>query len=703
MTSVAACVAFWVAMSSYAAFLDASENAAKRHQGIGRLHRNVPASLDSNLDHGDRIVTKLTSEIGVERTAELLQSLAKKANGSQPSGEHGVVDLDSDDDDAEVAKVPYGFWKRFCEDDLNLLYTARKRKQFSRALQFVATRQYGGCQTRQASRGMRKGSSYRNSAGSQNSTKAVGLGFALLQYFVDVVQNLSCRADSLMLLTKARELRRELLYDESGRWEASSLPKLIGNAGAKWFQRWRRKYGIAKKVTGMKLKVSWRKIKKRVQVLLSNEFKIREWWRMCFPDKPMRWLSLDQKPSWWNNAGLTGTWAKKGGSQPSVTENFAHTRTRYSILTAVPHGWDMRDHVCPTAENVPLIAMLFKGKPNGKIIKKLKRNPLLKPWVKMQVQEEGSYRSVDMVEALDWMLPVARSLDESIIVLLDWFSGHLTDEVREVIERKGHVLLHHGGGTTPFTQINDTHLHSLLSRLLIQLENMIAVERRKRRLAMGIKKTPSAKREDIVELVQAAWVGIDHKGLAEKGYKQTGPTLPMTGPVKPEEVYKDLLKVIEAIDPTSTPTEVSLTKIREDSINFVRQGAENQWWTKWEDYHLLIEGHDSEDEPAAEGLEAFGAEPHDDAEKDEDSEEDDEEGAAADGGADDGSKPSPDSDDGVSDDERTTVKLLLKIRTMMRMMVMVVVGLKAFRRCLLLKQHCLVPKFLVARSLVPKC
>ena len=68
------------------------------------------------------------------------------------------------------------------------------------------------------------------------------------------------------------------------------------------------------------------------------------------------------------------------------------------------------------------------------------------------------------------MLPVAHSPDESIIVLLDWFSGHLTHEVREIIERKGHV-------------------------------------------SMGIKKTPSAKREDIVELVQVAWVGIDHKGL----------------------------------------------------------------------------------------------------------------------------------------------------------------------------------------------
>ena len=66
--------------------------------------------------------------------------------------------------------------------------------------------------------------------------------------------------------------------------------------------------------------------------------------------------------------------------------------------------------------------------------------------------------SSGMVEALDWVLPMAHSTEESSIVMLDWFSGHLTDEVAELIRSKGHVLLFHGGGTTPFTQINDTHL-----------------------------------------------------------------------------------------------------------------------------------------------------------------------------------------------------------------------------------------------------
>ena len=111
-------------------------------------------------------------------------------------------------------------------------------------------------QTRMALRGHRRGLSHRSNGGAENAAKAVGLGFALLQYFVDVVQRLCCRADSMLLMKKARELRAELLHDTSDRWTDSNLPRLVGNAGHAWFKRWRQKYGIVKKVTGMKLKVA---------------------------------------------------------------------------------------------------------------------------------------------------------------------------------------------------------------------------------------------------------------------------------------------------------------------------------------------------------------------------------------------------------------------------------------------------------------
>ena len=114
------------------------------------------------------------------------------------------------------------------------------------------------------------------------------------------------------------------------------LPRLIGNAGHQWFRRWRRRFGIVRKVCGMKLQVPWIKVKRRVAVLLGNIFRLRKFWELCHPGVPMRFLSVDQKPSWWNNAGHTGTFAKKGGSQPRVRENFQKTRERYTILTSVP-------------------------------------------------------------------------------------------------------------------------------------------------------------------------------------------------------------------------------------------------------------------------------------------------------------------------------------------------------------------------------
>ena len=127
----------------------------------------------------------------------------------------------------------------------------------------------------------------------------------------------------------------------------------------------------------------------------------------------------------------------------------------------------------------------------------------------------------------------------------------------------------------------------------------------------------------------------------------------MTGPVKSSEVFKDLLNVLEAIDPTSTATEVNMTKMREDSIKYVRDGAEKEWWTTWDDVELLIEEHDTDEEGAEEGMEAFSAEAYDDAGEDEDAEGDggEEDSSDSEGGEDDGSQPSPDAEVINSDDE----------------------------------------------------
>ena len=174
---------------------------------------------------------------------------------------------------------------------------------------------------------------------------------------------------------------------------------------------------------------------------MRNMFGLRAFWHLLFPNRMMRWLSADQKPSWFNNAGHTGAYTKKG-SQPTVRENFSATRQRYTILTSVP-SWGHTD-----PDNPPKVAVLFTGKLDGRIVKGIEEEFQCPSWMKLQVQENGSYRSEDVVKALDWILPSATCPEDSIVVVLDWFSGHRTDEVEELLRRKGHVLLFHGRDDT---------------------------------------------------------------------------------------------------------------------------------------------------------------------------------------------------------------------------------------------------------------
>ena len=355
-----------------------------------RKHRNEKVPVEASIQTGERIVAFMESKYGAEKTQILLEDVERRANGSQPIL---VCDADGDDNHARAAGgLPHGFWKMFCLEEMQVAYTNQSRCKYGRALRYYVSRKAEGAQTLTSMRGMRKPKSCRSDGGALNAQKARGLAFTLLQWFVDHVQRLKCRSDSVMLMNRARELRAELDFDK-----VPNLPNLEGNAGHQWFWRWRAMYGIKKKVTGMKLKVPWAKVKRRIAVLLGNIFRLRALWDLCHPGTPMRFLSLDQKPSWFNNAGLTGSFAKTGGSAPTVRENFEKTRERYSILTAVP-SWGHGDPDMP-----PKLALLFKAEPNGPTIKKLRQCGHLKPWMKVQCQSYGSYRSEDVVEALDWI------------------------------------------------------------------------------------------------------------------------------------------------------------------------------------------------------------------------------------------------------------------------------------------------------------
>jgi len=222
------------------------------------------------------------------------------------------------------------------------------------------------------------------------------------------------------------------------------------------------------------------------------------------------------------------------------------------------------------------------------------------------------------------MLPQASTSEESCVVLLDWFNGHLTKEVADIVKKKGHVLLFHGGGTTPFTQVNDTHLHAILAAKLVEQEVKWSQDERQRLLAAkeyfpNRSTTPSPTRFDVLALVQEAWQMLDHNNVASKGYRQTGPEMPMSGVVRIGDVYENLLGVMNRLDPSKSPTDVG-TQLREDAIKHVTDGlpvivdgivTRQGKWDTWGDVQLLIQEHEDH-AGAMEGMEAFSVAPYDD-------------------------------------------------------------------------------------------
>jgi hypothetical protein len=161
----------------------------------------------------------------------------------------------------------------------------------------------------------------------------------------------------------------------------------------------------------------------------------------------------------------------------------------------------------------PRVACLFKAS-TGETIK---QHLMRQDHVLVQTQEKGSYRVEDVLEFLDWWLPVAEHPQDSLLVMLDWFSAHLHEKVQQLVHREGHLLDYHGGGTTPIGQVNDTHIHAALSRDYKILENEDALRQR----SVNSKRVPRRSRQIIVGDITQIWNAFVHsKGIV--GHLQAG-------------------------------------------------------------------------------------------------------------------------------------------------------------------------------------
>lgn len=283
------------------------------------------------------------------------------------------------------ARFPKGFWKKFINEELRLCYSNRQRQKCYRAWEIWVERTSQG---QKATFDMLNGdepSAKRRKGGSKNSKKAPGLGHALLQCFVDGFQVLRSRADSSLLMEQLRGLYQ---YAKDSGVREEDLPQLEGSAGKSWFFRWRREYHISQKACGMQLKVAWVKILKRCKIFLTNIWRVKHFWELCHKGKTLRWLSADQKPLWFNNAGHKGALAIRGQKAPMIWENFSKTRERLSLFTFVDSSCMFSPTVVEEDAPPPPLFVLFKGKKSGHIIKHIKDTlKEVPPWFHIQVQD----------------------------------------------------------------------------------------------------------------------------------------------------------------------------------------------------------------------------------------------------------------------------------------------------------------------------
>ena len=275
-----------------------SQVARPSGQHTAKQYRNQSFTLDGQLTLGERVYRFLEASHGQDFAltfADKHQQKKLKEGQGRPATRATTKD-----------GLPRGFWHSFVTQEMHLDWTKALQMKASRA--FGAYLDQTGSQptmTRVAARGDRKGTSCRNSGGAYNALKgAGGLGHALLQWFVDELGQLKVRSDAQMLLQKAREMKQWLINAEG--IPADSLPKLErNNSGYKWLQRWRKFYNISKRHHWNRLKVSWKKIKARCYVHLTNIFRLT----ISHPVTEIRGVPSRMEPSGfrWSGRSLTCT------------------------------------------------------------------------------------------------------------------------------------------------------------------------------------------------------------------------------------------------------------------------------------------------------------------------------------------------------------------------------------------------------------
>jgi hypothetical protein len=213
-------------------------------------------------------------------------------------------------------------------------------------------------------------------------------------------------------------------------------------------------------------------------------------------------------------AGASGnqkTWNQEGESYVAVVQNFAASRSRYTLFC----GMTSRPGVAQAA----LPEVVFKGKG----VRKPPRTPA---GITVQWTDKGSYRTENVVHFIQHNLRHGEPITAKTpwrMLLLDKFSGHLAPEVRAAALAKKYVLLIVPGGLTPDVQVADTHLNKPLKAKYKEYEDAWVMMKRSEKVPL-----PTPGKEEQLRWALGAYQVLNFMDIA-KGFKQNGLLLALDG------------------------------------------------------------------------------------------------------------------------------------------------------------------------------
>ena len=181
------------------------------------------------------------------------------------------------------------------------------------------------------------------------------IGEELWFWFVARLSACQARVGTQLLIDQANVVSADL-YDDwlvrsaQGHADANSPPQLPV-LNPVWVQRWRRAYGVTFRTVNLRYKISASKRMLRLRIFWSNVLRVRLLHECLHGRDGIDFVSMDQKPLYFNSSLACKTLAPRGTRKVAIKESVAASRERFTLMTSCV-SWSV--------SRAPGLAILFR-------------------------------------------------------------------------------------------------------------------------------------------------------------------------------------------------------------------------------------------------------------------------------------------------------------------------------------------------------